>query len=210
MLNTIKDIMNHYIGEPPSKITVNNKEMSPKEYLVNVLKLNLDDYVDILSYKQEPIWKQVEYITADNWWHCKDYYNVPLEDFMAILKKAIRSGYTVGIGGDVSEPGFNSTEQVAMIPTFDIPWEFINDDARQLRWNNGTTTDDHGMHILGYVEKDGIDWYLLKDSGSGSRNVGEGSETFGYYFFREDYVKLKMMDFTVHKDVIKDILAKFK
>jgi bleomycin hydrolase len=97
-----------------------------------------------------------------------------------------------------------------MIPSYDIPAEYINDDSRQFRFSNGTTTDDHGMHLVGYSEQNGVDWYLVKDSGSGSRNVGEGSETFGYYFFREDYVKLKMMDFMVHKDMIADYLPKFK
>ncbi len=62
---------------------------------------------------------------------------------------------------------------------------------------NGTTTDDHGMHLVGWTMINGKDWYLIKDSSSGSRNVGEQSENFGYYFFHEDYVKLKMMDVMV-------------
>ncbi|HNW54830.1 MAG TPA: hypothetical protein PKN21_11205, partial [Bacteroidales bacterium] len=70
--------------------------------------------------------------------------------------------------------------------------------------------DDHGMHIVGYMEKDGVTWFLVKDSGSGSRTGGkENNKNFGYYFFHEDYVKLKMMDFTVHKDMMKDLLPKF-
>jgi len=47
-------------------------------------------------------------------------------------------------------------------------------------------------------------WYLIKDSGSGSRN----GENKGYYFYHEDYVKLKIMTFTVHKDAARDILKK--
>jgi bleomycin hydrolase len=95
---------------------------------------------------------------------------------------------------------------VAMIPTFDIPSEYINEDARQFRFSNKSTTDDHGIHLVGYLEKNGTDWFLIKDSGSGSRN---GSNE-GYYFYHEDYIKLKIMDFAVHKDVVKDILTKFK
>ena len=92
---------------------------------------------------------------------------------------------------------------------FDIPVEEIDDNARQFRFSNGTTTDDHGMHLVGYYEKDGTDWYLIKDSGSGSRNNDETAPEFGYYFFRGDYIKLKMMDFMVHKDAIPDLLRKF-
>jgi bleomycin hydrolase len=210
VISSVKAILNHHIGEPPSRVMVNNQSMWPSEYLKNALKLNLDDYIDVLSLSQQPYFKKVAYPVPDNWWHSEDYYNFPLSDFMLILKKAIRNGYTVSIGGDVSESGFSSFDQVALIPTYDIPGEYINDDSRQLRFSNGTTTDDHGMHLVGYYELNGVDWYLIKDSGAGSRNVGEGSETFGYYFFREDYIKLKMMDFMVHKDMVAEYLPKFK
>ena len=209
IISTIKSILNYYMGIPPTTVSVAGKTMTPQDYLKNELKLNMDDYVDIISYKQQPFWKQVEYEVPDNWWHDASYYNMPLADYMQALKSAIKNGYSIAIGGDVSEPGFNSWEQVALIPDFDIPFEYINDDARQFRFGNETTTDDHGMHLVGYLEKDGHTWFLVKDSGSGSRNVGEASPTFGYYFFRDDYVMLKIMDFTVHKDAVKDYLAKF-
>ncbi len=208
-LATIKLIMNHYMGTPPSEITVNGKKITPVQYLKEVIKINPDDYVDILSYTQEPFYKKVEYSVPDNWWHSTDYYNVPLDVFMSTLKSVVRKGYTVSIGGDVSEPGFDRVSQCAVVPDFDIPSAYINDDARQFRFSNQTTTDDHGIHIVGYLEKDGKDWYLIKDSGSGSRNNDPNAPEFGYYFFSEDYVKLKMMDFMVHKDAVKDLLAKF-
>lgn len=209
-LATIKSILNHYIGVPPTSVKVNGKNYTPQQYLKEVLKLNLDDYVDILSLEQEPFYKQVEYKVPDNWWHNKEYYNVPLKDFMAALKSAIRHGYSMAIGGDVSEAGFDRDTQAAIIPSFDIPSDYINDDARQFRFSNQTTTDDHGMHLVGYTEKDGKDWYLIKDSSAGSRNNDSSKPEFGYYFFHEDFVKLKMINFTVHKDAVKDLLKKFK
>jgi bleomycin hydrolase len=212
-LNTIKSIQNHYIGTPPEKFVVEGKEYTPMTYLKDYLKINPDDYVEILSYKQEPYWKQVEYKVPDNWWHNADYYNVPLDVYMDVLKKAVRKGYTVSIGGDVSEAGFLRGTQCAMIPDFDIPSEYINEDARQFRFSNETTTDDHGMHLIGYVKnfnKDGKDWYLIKDSSSGSRNNDPNVPEFGHYFFHEDYVKLKMMGFTIHKDAVKNLLKKFQ
>ncbi|HBL75267.1 MAG: peptidase C1 [Bacteroidetes bacterium GWF2_42_66] len=211
-LETIKSIMNHHIGVPPTEFVVDGKTYNPKTYLNDYLKINPDDFVEILSYKQEPYWKQVEYKVVDNWWHNADYYNVPLNVFMDALKKAIKNGYSVSIGGDVSETGFSRETNCAMIPDYDIPSAYINEDARQFRFSNETTTDDHGMHLIGILENykgSGKDWYLIKDSSSGSRNVGEGNPNFGYYFFHEDYIKLKMMGFTVHKDAVKDILKKF-
>lgn len=210
VIQTVKSIMNNYLGVPPAEITVNGKKMTPLQYLTEVLRINPDDYVDILSYRQEPWYRQVEYKVPDNWWHNSDYYNIPLEEFMSALKNAVRKGFTVSIGGDVSEPGLDRTTQCAVIPDFDIPSGFINDDARQFRFTNKTTTDDHGMHIVGYTEKDGRDWYMLKDSGAGSKNNDPAAKEWGYYFFSEDYVKLKMMDFMVHKDAVKDVLAKFR
>ncbi len=210
VISTIKSILNHHMGEPPAEFEYEGKTITPLEYMKDVLKFNPDDYVEILSYMQEPYWQQVEYKVPDNWWHSKEYYNVPLDVYMDIVKKAIRDGYTMSIGGDVSEAGFSRKTNCAIIPTFDIPSDYIDENARQFRFSNHTTTDDHGMHLVGYYEKDGKDWYLIKDSSSGSRNVGEDSPIFGFYFFSSDYIKLKMMGFTIHKDAVKDILKKFK
>jgi bleomycin hydrolase len=210
VIATIKAIMNHYIGVPPTEVTVDGKKMSPLQYLHDVVRINPDDYVDILSYEQEPFYEHVEYRVPDNWWHSTDYCNVPLQQFMDALVNAIGHGYTVSIGGDVSEPGFDRKTQCATIPDFDIPSSFINDDARQFRFSNQTTTDDHGMHLVGSLVKDGKEWFLIKDSGSGSRNNDPNAPEFGYYFFSGDYVKLKMMDFMVHKDAVKDLLEKVR
>jgi len=209
VIATIKDIMDHFIGTPPATFDWKGKQYTPKSFLTEVLKIVPDDYVDITSYMQQPFWQKVEYQVSDNWWHDKNYYNVPVEEYYKALKNAIRNHYTIVVGGDVSEAGFSRDYQVALIPTFDISPANIDDNARQFRFSNGTTTDDHGMHLIGYCEKDGADWFLIKDSGSGSRNNDETSPEFGYYFFRGDYIKLKIMDFMVHKDAVKDLLGKF-
>ena len=205
VVKVTKSILEYYLGVPPTEVVVDGKKYTPKEYLTNYLKLNPDDYVDVLSYMQQPYWKQVEYEVPDNWWHNKDYYNVPLDDFMKIIKNAIKNGYTMAIGGDVSEPGYDSWTKCAIVPTFDLPSEYIDENSKQFRFSNETTTDDHGIHLVGYKELDGKTWFLIKDSGAGSRNTGDK----GYYFYHEDYVKLKIMDFMVHKDMFKDYFSKF-
>jgi len=204
-LSEIKIILNKYMLEPPKEFEAEGIKYAPSEYLQKYLGLNLNDYVDILSYMQQPYYQQVEYEVEDNWWHNKDYYNVPLNEFMNALKKAIRNGYTMSIGGDVSEAGYLTKYDVAIVPAFDIPSEYIDENSRQFRFSNKTTTDDHGIHLAGYMEKNGKDWYLVKDSGAGARN----GNNKGYCFYHEDYIKLKMMDFMVHKDAVKDLLSKF-
>ncbi len=206
VLSNIKSILNYYIGEPPTKFNYNGKTLTPKEFLQNEAKLVIDDYVDIMSLLEPGYYKQVEYDVPDNWWNDATYYNVPLDEYINALRNAVKNGYTVSIGGDVSEAGHYSYTDAAIVPTFDIPTQYIDEYARQFRFSNGTTTDDHGIHVVGYTEKDGIYWYLIKDSGSGAQN----GKFKGYYFYREDYIKLKMMGFMVHKDAVKDILSKFK
>jgi len=204
VLTTIKSIMNHWIGTPPESFQFEGKSITPKQYLMDYLKLNFDDYIEVMSLMQEPYYEYVEYKVPDNWWHNKDYFNVPLDDFMSLIRMGIRNGYTICIGGDVSESGKSSEHDVFVVPSFDIPSEYIDENTRQFRFSNKTTTDDHGIHLVGFLEKEGKDWYLIKDSGSGARN----GKLNGYYIFSEDYVKLKMLGFTIHKDMMKDLLTK--
>ncbi|MGL4598949.1 MAG: C1 family peptidase, partial [Bacteroidia bacterium] len=175
-------------------------------YLKDVIKINPNDYVDFMSLLETPYWQQTEYKAPDNWWHSADYFNVPLDDFMSIIKTSIKNGYSIAIGGDVSESGINPQLGVAMIPSYDIPHEYIDENSRQLRWSNGTTTDDHAVHLVGWTEKPNGMWFLIKDSGSGARNNPQNP---GYYYWHEDFVKLKMMSFTIHREAAKDVLAKF-
>ena len=205
VLSTIKSILNHYLGEPPTSFRVNGKKMTPHTYLEKIVKIDIDSYVDILSLMKNQYYSIDEYIVPDNWWHNNGYYNVPLDDFMIALKKTVKNGYTVGIGGDVSEAGISAHNEVAMVPSFDIPSEYIEENARQFRFSNRSTTDDHGIHVVGYQDRYDGTWFLIKDSGSG----GHTGPNPGYYFYHENYIKLKMMNFIVHKDAVKDLLDKF-
>lgn len=206
VLSTIKSIMDFYIGAPPTMVTVDGKKITPQEYLKNIAKLNPEDYVDVMSLMESPYFTKAEYKVPDNWWHSANYYNVPLDDFMSIIKNAIKNGYSMSIGGDVSESGMDNKTGVAVVPSYDIPAAYIDEHARQLRFTNGSTTDDHAMHLVGYADRKNGTWFLIKDSGAGGHNNPVAP---GYWFMHEDFVKLKMTTFTVHKDAVKDILPKF-
>jgi bleomycin hydrolase len=198
-------ILDQELGAPPERFTYEGREYTPKQFLADVVKLDLDDYAEFMSTLSVPFYTQGEYKVPDNWWHDASYYNVPLDEWYAALKGAAQHGYTVALGGDVSEPGYNGFENAAVVPTFDIPQAYIDQSARELRFANHTTEDDHGIHLVGWTTLDGHDWFLIKDSARSSR----WGKFDGYYFYRDDYVRLKMLTFVVHKDAVRDLLAKF-
>ena len=206
VIANIKTIMNRYMGEPPTEFTYNGKKYTPKSFLSDEVKIDPDDFVEIISLAESPYYQLMDYDVPDNWRHEIEYYNIPLDEFMSTLKNAVKNGYSVSIGGDVSEAGYMSMKDVAVVPSFDIPSQFIDENAREFRFANGTTGDDHGIHLVGYTVKDGVTWFLIKDSGSGCRN----GNLKGYYMYHEDFVKLKMINYTVHKSAVVDLLKKFK
>jgi len=201
----VKSILNKYLGAPPETIQIEGRTMTPKEYLSEVLELPLDDYVSLISFKYIPFYTKGEFRVPDNWWHSEEYYNVPLEEFYAAIIGALKSGFTVDLGGDISEPGISGTDDIAIIPTFDIHPHLIDQDSREFRFNKKTSTDDHAIHAVGIKEAGDHTWFLIKDSG-GSAQRGLLP---GYFMYRGDYVKLKMLTITVHKDAVTDLLAKF-
>ncbi len=200
-------ILDRELGPPPTSVTWEGATYTPQEFLAQVVRLDLDDYVEMMSTLSLPFYTRGEYKVPDNWWHDASYHNVPLNEWYAGITKAVAMGYTVAIGGDVSEPGINGFEDAAIIPSFDIPAAFIDQDAREFRFANKSSEDDHGIHLVGMTRtSDGHEWFLIKDSGRSSRH----GKFEGYYFFRDDFVRLKMLTYTVHKDVVKEILAKFQ
>ncbi len=205
ILATLKIILNRHMGVPPTTFVYKGKTYTPGQFLKDVTKLKLDDYVDLMSTESVPFWTQGEYKVPDNWWHDRSYYNVPLKVWYAALLEAVKAGSTAAIGGDVSEPGYDGWQKVAIVPSFDIPDAYINQDSREMRIYNHTTTDDHGIHLVGWMHLDGHDWFLIKDSARAARKA----KPDGYLYYRDDYVKLKMRTFMVNKSFVKDVLAKF-
>jgi bleomycin hydrolase len=204
VVNMARVTLDKYLGKPPQEFTYKGKTYTPMTFFKEVVRLNPDDYLQFQSTLAHPFYVKAIFDVPDNWWLNEDYYNVPIDDFMKIINDAISDGYTLSIGGDVSEPGYNGWEKACVVPSFDIPGEFINQDSRELRIYNSTTEDDHGIHMVGYTKVGGHYWYLIKDSARSARQ----SETKGYHFYRDDYVKLKMLSFTVHKDAAKDYMQK--
>ena len=199
-----KLVLNKYLGKPPENFVIDSKTITPLEYMKNNLELNPDDYVLLISMMYAPFYEKAVFKVPDNWWLSDDYYNVPLKEFYQGIVTAVKNGFTVGLGGDTSEIGKYPEEDVAFIPSFDIPSKYINQSAREFRYKNKTSTDDHAIHLLGYKKLGKHTWFLIKDSGRSSRK----GNFKGYYMFRDDYIKLKILNIIVHKDAIPKLMKK--
>jgi len=203
-LASVRAILDRHLGKPPETIDVDGRRMTPAEYLEKKLRLPLGDYVNFMSCISDTFYAKAEFKVPDNWWHSREYYNVPLNDWYDGLRGAIRRGFSAAIGGDVSEPGKDRDSGLCLIPSFDIPAGAIGQSSREFRINNSTTGDDHGIHLIGAANSGGHDWFLIKDSGSS----GHEGPYRGYMFYRDDYVRLKMLTFTVHRDAVGSLLKK--
>lgn len=197
-LASLRLILDKYLGRPPDRFSYQGQRYTPQTFLSGVLRFDPSAYVELMSTKKIPFWTRGEFEVQDNWWHSRDYHNVPLADFYRLIKGAITRGYGVATGGDVSEPGKNPFKDAAVIPSYDIPQSHINQDSREYRIAHGVTTDDHGIHLVGFAKHGGRDWFLIKDSGRSAR----WGKAKGYYYYRDDFIRLKMLSATVHKDVL--------
>jgi len=206
IIGVIRSIMDGVMGPPPEVFRWEGRSMNPADFRDEVCTLDPDDYVSLMSTLSIPFWETGEYDVPDNWWHDDSYINVPLDDWYGAIVDAIDSGYGIIIGGDVSEPGLNGDEDIAVIPSFDIPEDSINQDSREFRFYNHTTADDHGIHLVGHTRAGGHDWFLIKDSNRSSRH----GKFKGFYMYRDDYVRLKMLTFTVNRNAVQEILGKMK
>jgi bleomycin hydrolase len=198
----VRSILDKHMGPVPAEFSWEGATYTPQAFLSDVLQLDMNQFRSVVSRMDEPFNSEVLLDVTDNWRRKNNYLNLPLDDFYAVVKNAVLDGYTVSVGGDNSEAGMDGKFDVAIVPEWDIPSEYINQGSREFRIANGTTGDDHGVHVVGYKQIDGRDWFLIKDSNRSSR-LGEHQ---GYYFWDGDYIKLKMLSFTIHEDRLKDYL----
>ncbi len=77
---------------------------------------------------------------------------------------------------------------------------------RQKGLNNLSTTDDHGMHIVGLAkDQTGKEYYMVKNS------WGVTNDFEGYIYVTRPYVEYKSTAILIHKNAVpKSILKQLK
>lgn len=210
-----KDSLDAYLGPVPASFDYKGKSYTPQTFAKEVVGLNPDDYIEFISQTNTPYWKKAMMMVPDNWAFQWDW-NIPATEFTNIIDNALKLGYTVAWGTDVSEPYFSWPNGVAFVP--ENPEDFkgkltevqkaelfngpkpepsITPEMRQKSLEDLQTTDDHGMHIVGLAkDQNGKEYYLVKNS------WGESNDYKGFLYVTKAYVQYKTTGLLVNKKAI--------
>lgn len=207
-----------YLGKTPTDFDYKGKKYTPSSFATS-MGINADDYIEITSFTHHPFYTKFPLEIPDNWsWDA--VHNVPLSDFQKIIDNAINTNFGIAWASDISEKYFSFPNGVAYVPEkeydemsqvekdsmFLKPQKerVITQEYRQLCFDNYTTEDDHGMHIIGSArDQNNTKYYLVKNSWGDDRN-----DCKGYFYATENYVLLKSTCIMVHKDAVPKDIAK--
>ena len=209
-------ILDAYLGKKVDTFSFEGKKYTPLEYAKS-LGINPDDYVELSSFTHHPFYKPFVLEVSDNWDNGQ-VYNLPLDELQAVADNAIAKGFTIEWASDVSEKYFSFKNSIAIVPesvdtlgdaglqkTFLEPGneKNITQDIRQEAFDNLTTTDDHGMHIVGKAhDQNNHEYYLVKNSWGTERNALKG-----YFYCSVPFFRYKTTGIMVHKNAIPDAIA---
>jgi len=175
--DSVQAVIDKYVGRCPETFVYEGKTYTPKTFAAS-LGLDLDDYVSLTSYTHHPF-NQCFVIEAPYKWRLKPSYNIPIEQLMEVLDKALDAGYTVAWGGDVT--GNFTRTGLAMLPDSIVPTQAL----RQEQWDDWRMTYDHVMVIYGKaMDDEGKPYYMVKNS------WGKSGQYKGIWYMSRDYIML--------------------
>jgi bleomycin hydrolase len=200
----VSGVLDAYIGKAPERFTWQGRSFSPEEFR-DYLGLHPENYVNLTSFAHHPFGQPFVLEIPDNF-SSGAFLNLPIDDMVSIINRAIDSGYTVAWDGDVSEFSFLTDQGFAVLPPADRsqPWReqpceepVIDQAARQVAFESLATTDDHLMHLIGRArDQNGRAYYIVKNS------WGPGGKHAGHVYLSESYVRLKTVAILVHRDIL--------
>ena len=192
----VQDVIDKYLGKCPDSFVFEGKTYTPLSFAES-LGINADDYVSLTSYLHHPF-NQWFVIEAPYKWRLRPSYNIPIEQLMTVLDKALDAGYTVAWGGDVSGD-FLRKEGLAMLPDGVVPTQ----ELRQQQWDNWDFTYDHVMLIYGKaLDEQGKPYYLVKNS------WGDYGAYHGIWYMSRDYMALNTTYLFLNRNALPRSLRK--
>ncbi|HKJ79018.1 MAG TPA: C1 family peptidase [Prolixibacteraceae bacterium] len=225
--DAFEGMINSYLGEIPQKFKYNGETFTPQSFADNYVGLNMNDYVEITSYTHHPFYSKFILEVPDNWsWDAvynvplndlEEIFDYSLNNGYTIAwaadvsEKGFKTSNT-GLAVLPAGPELNMSdaeiskweslsekEKEQKLYSLDSPVQEkeVTQLMRQEAFDNYQTTDDHGMHIIGYAkDQDGRIFYKVKNS------WGEYNKFNGYFYVSKPYMKYKTMSIMVHKDAI--------
>ena len=228
----VDGVLDAYFGELPATFEYKGKTYTPQSYAAS-LPIKLDDYVALTSFTHHPFYEQFVFEVPDNWlWG--QYWNLPLDEFKAVVDNALENGFRLVWAADVSEGGFKWTDGVALMPkgksegdmdgTELARWVKLSDKERansrydfkapveeievtqELRQQMFDNQETTDDHGMEIVG-------VAKDQ-KGNRyykvkNSWDTNQVYdGFFYVSEPYFKAKTVNILVHRDAIPKAIAK--
>ncbi len=197
-------VLDIYLGKAPSEFSYRGVTYTPASF-AEYLGFKKENYIDITSYTHHPFGESFTLEVPDDF-SGGPFLNVPIDDLIATIDRAIENGYSVAWDGDVSEKGFIMGNGIAVLPA-DDNHDFANkpgaemtvtQEMRQKTFEDFSTGEEHLMHLVGIAkDQNGAKYYIIKNS------WGEIGSQKGYLYMSEAYARLKTVAITVHRDVWK-------
>ncbi len=201
-----------YLGKVPETFRYNGKTYTPQSFADEVVGLDANDYVEMSAFKYAPLYRPTMLMVPDNW-SLQSVYNIRMRDMTAAVDNALENGYTVAWATDVSERYFSWKNGIAIVPEKEYsemttterktmfdgpkPERRITSQDREDAFDNYTTTDDHGMHIVGLAEdQDGTEYYMVKNS------WGEKNDYKGYLYVSKTFFEYKTTAILMNKNAL--------
>ncbi len=220
-------ILNSYLGEIPESFEYEGKKYTPQSFATDFVGLNMDDYVEITSFTHHPFYSKFIIEIPDNWSWDEVYNVPidELEEIIDYsLNNGFTVAWAADVSEKGFK---TSNKGVAVVPEANVEdmtdaeitrWESLSEKEkqqelykldkpvsekeitqamRQEAFDNYTTTDDHGMHIIGTAkDQKGDIFYKVKNS------WGEYNDLKGYFYASKPFVRYKTMSIMVNKDAI--------
>ena len=227
----LQGILDAYLGKCPDQFTYEGKQYTPQSFAKS-LGINKNDYVSITSFTHHPFYEQFV-IEAPYKWRPRPSWNVTLDEMMATIDEALKQGYTVCWGGDVSEDGFTRTglgiaadiEHADDLTGSDAarwlkltkaekaeslkkvgaktPELVSSQELRQERFDNWQSTYDHVMVIYGIAHDQNGREYYMVKN-----SWGKTGDYQGIWYMSKTYMALNTTYIFLNKAAVKKDIRK--
>jgi len=195
-LKAVNDTLDKYLGKVPATFWYDMQQYTPKTFAQKFIHFQ-NDYVDIMSFSNLPLYKKSLLDDKFNWAN-DSLYNVTLDDMKNIIDTAIANGWSVAWEGDVTEPGFETFKGYAWL--YDTGQNY--NEERLVNYKTEKTERDHMLHLVGIGRDDSNNkWYYLKNSWGTWVN-----EFKGFLYMSEEYFKLKTVVVMVNISALPEYL----